>query len=238
MMLLTRLYNLLKYQDSMVKLYKKYLYTLFFTRRFFAALAVVILLFVISYAVPLLLPVAKLLLAFGCLLTVFDYGLLFLSKSVVSAKRQMADRFSNGDENKVSLLLENDYRFAVQITIIDEVPDQFQRRNFSMATHMIAGALQTLDYFLEPTERGEYIFHNINILVKSPLQLLQRRIIIPAQQTIKVYPSFLFLKQYELLAHSNNLAEAGNRKIRKLGQSLEFEQIKEYVTGDDLRNIN
>src|SRR5690606_2772203 len=36
----------------------------------------------------------------------------------------------------------------------------------------------------------------------------------------------------------NNLQEGGNRKIRKLGQSLEFEQIREYVTGDDIRNIN
>jgi uncharacterized protein (DUF58 family) len=55
---------------------------------------------------------------------------------------------------------------------------------------------------------------------------------------VKVLPSFLLLKQYELLALSNNLAESGSKRIRKLGHSMEFEQIKEYVAGDDLRSIN
>ena len=55
---------------------------------------------------------------------------------------------------------------------------------------------------------------------------------------VRVLPSFRALKQFDLLAMSQNLAESGNKRIRKLGQSLEFEQIKEYVTGDDLRSIN
>jgi uncharacterized protein (DUF58 family) len=58
------------------------------------------------------------------------------------------------------------------------------------------------------------------------------------EQMVKVMPSYLALRQYELLAYSNNLSEAGSRKIRKIGHSLEFEQIKEYVTGDDIRSIN
>lgn len=51
-------------------------------------------------------------------------------------------------------------------------------------------------------------------------------------------PSFFALRQFELRAMSNNLADAGSRKIRKIGHSLEFEQIKEYVTGDDIRSLN
>jgi uncharacterized protein (DUF58 family) len=55
---------------------------------------------------------------------------------------------------------------------------------------------------------------------------------------VKVLPSFHSLKQFELLAASHNLAESGIKRIRKLGHSLEFEQIKEYVTGDDIRSLN
>jgi uncharacterized protein (DUF58 family) len=55
---------------------------------------------------------------------------------------------------------------------------------------------------------------------------------------VKVLPSYQALKHFELLAGSNNLAESGNKRIRKLGHSLEFEQIKEYVIGDDLRSLN
>ncbi|HXB42538.1 MAG TPA: DUF58 domain-containing protein, partial [Puia sp.] len=87
-------------------------------------------------------------------------------------------------------------------------------------------------------ERGEFVFYNVNVFIKSPIKLIVRRKIVVAQRTVKVLPSYLLLKQYELIAHSNNLVEAGNRKIRKIGHSLEFEQIKEYVIGDDIRSIN
>ncbi len=54
-------------------------------------------------------------------------------------------------------------------------------------------------------------------------------------------PIFLWVEktEYELLALSNNLAErAAAKNRRKLGHSMEFEQIKEYVRGDDIRSIN
>jgi uncharacterized protein (DUF58 family) len=59
-----------------------------------------------------------------------------------------------------------------------------------------------------------------------------------SEMTVKVLPSFFQLRKFELLAYSNRLAESGSKRIRKLGHSLEFEQIKEYVTGDDIRTIN
>jgi uncharacterized protein (DUF58 family) len=55
---------------------------------------------------------------------------------------------------------------------------------------------------------------------------------------IQVYPSFATLRKYQLIAQSFNSADAANKKIRKLGQSLEFEQIKDYVRGDDYRTVN
>src|SRR5690606_941756 len=64
------------------------------------------------------------------------------------------------------------------------------------------------------------------------------RVRISSQTTVKVYPAFHALKKYDLVAWTNNLPEAGSRKIRKIGQSVEFEQIREYVTGDDIRTLN
>jgi uncharacterized protein (DUF58 family) len=55
---------------------------------------------------------------------------------------------------------------------------------------------------------------------------------------VPVYPSYLQMRKYELMAISNRLTEAGIKKIRRIGQNTEFELIKEYVSGDDFRNIN
>jgi uncharacterized protein (DUF58 family) len=55
---------------------------------------------------------------------------------------------------------------------------------------------------------------------------------------LPVYPSFLQMRKYELMAISNRLNEIGIKKIRRLGHSMEFEQIKNYVAGDDYRTVN
>ena len=217
---------------------KRFYKSLFFSRRFYLLLVGVIGLFVISYGLLFLFNVAKLAFVSLILFTLLDYIILFFSKKNITAGRELPDRFSNGDQNNVSIHINNNYSFAIDTIIIDELPVQFQQRDFSLNTSLKTAQEQTLNYRLRPTERGEYVFHNINIFIKSPVKLIVRRKIIEAERTVKVLPSYLLLKQYELMAHSNNLAEAGNRKIRKIGHSLEFEQIKEYVLGDDIRSIN
>jgi uncharacterized protein (DUF58 family) len=170
-------------------------------------------------------------------MVLLDYVLLF-SKRNITIERIMPDRFSNGDLNKVQLTIANRYHFRISIKVIDEIPVQFQQRDFLVDAVLNSNELKTIEYMLRPVERGEYVFHDTNVFVKSPLQLVVRRIKKEGHQLVKVLPSYQSLRQFELLAYSNNLSEAGSRKIRKIGHSLEFEQIKEYVTGDDIRSIN
>jgi uncharacterized protein (DUF58 family) len=172
------------------------------------------------------------------LLVLFDYVILFTRREPVSMQRELPERFGNGDQNTVNILVSSNCSFAITLQVIDEVPVQFQMRNFSLHSALKVNESAILSYQLRPTQRGEYLFHNINVFIKSPVGFIVRRKIIPAETMVKVFPSLLMLKQYELMAYSNNLAEAGNKKMRKLGHSLEFEQIREYVTGDDIRSLN
>lgn len=218
--------------------FNNYIKPLFFSRRFYWSLVAVIALFLVSFNWSFLFRVAQLAFLFLIVLVLLDYAILFLQRKGVVAERELTERFSNGDNNKVQLVLKSHYPFRVQLKIIDEIPVQFQQRDFILQTSLAGGEQQRLVYPLRPVERGEYLFHDINVFVKSPLNLVVRRIITPGEQLVKVMPSYLALRQFELLAYSNNLAEAGSRKIRKIGHSLEFEQIKEYVIGDDIRSIN
>jgi len=65
-----------------------------------------------------------------------------------------------------------------------------------------------------------------------------RRHDIDVEATVPVYPSYLQLRKYELLSQTTIQSEHGNKRMRKIGHSMEFEQIKEYVRGDDMRTIN
>ena len=89
-----------------------------------------------------------------------------------------------------------------------------------------------------PTDCGEYFFGNLNIYTTSPLRLISRRFTYDNNQMVPTYPSYMQLRKYDLMAFSNNLFQYGLKKIRRIGHTMEFEQIKEYVQGDDLRTIN
>jgi uncharacterized protein (DUF58 family) len=219
-------------------MFKRFYKSLFFSRRFYWTFVGIIFLFVLSFGVPFLFTVAQLFLLFLALVVILDYIVLFTRREPVVVKRRMADRFSNGDPNPVHLSVTNQYPFPVSLRIIDELPEQLQLRDFSLKAQLKGGEQRELNYTLQPKERGEYEFHDINVFIKSPFKMLIRRKTLEEKTTVRVLPSFQALRQFELLAGASNVAEAGNKRMRKLGHSLEFEQIKEYVMGDDIRSIN
>jgi uncharacterized protein (DUF58 family) len=193
--------------------------------------------FVLSFFQPGLFRIAVLILILLAVAILLDGLLLFSKRKGLLAKRITTDRFSIGDPNKVIIQVYNRYSFPVRVSVIDELPVQFQERNW-IRKAKIENDPVDIEYSLVPTTRGEYSFNNINVFVHGPLQLVKRRYIFPAGHTVKVYPSYIQMRRYQLLAVSNRLQEAGVKRIRKLGHSMEFEQIKEYVRGDDFRTIN
>ena len=103
---------------------------------------------------------------------------------------------------------------------------------------MEPSSTSVLSYELRPTERGEYHFGKLNIYIKSVFGLVSRRFVFDDEHMVPTYPSFIQLKKFDLVAISNNLLQYGIKKVRRLGHTMEFEQIKEYVQGDDVRTIN
>lgn len=217
---------------------KKIILHTFFSRRVYLLVALVAVVILLSYAFEFLFFPGLISAGFLLALIIFDALILFINRDPFTVERILPERFSNGDQNQVTLNIDNNYSFRVNLTIIDELPDQFQVRDFSMQTRVEPGGKNTLAYSVRPVQRGVYQFHDINIMASSPLNLVIRRVVIPAGHAVKVMPSFLQLRSYSLMAMETNLAESGSRKMRKLGHSLEFEQIREYVTGDDVRSIN
>ncbi len=193
--------------------------------------------YMISFFIPVLYELAGLLLLLLLIAVVVD-TLLIYSRKGIRAERFVGDRMSIGDNNKVLLQVLNRYGFAVRFSVVDEIPVQFQDRSWIRHAKAASGERTDIGYLLRPVTRGEYIFGDIHVYVQAPLQLVKRRYSFPATQVVKVYPSYIQMRRFQLLAVSNRLQEAGVKRIRKLGHSMEFEQIKEYVRGDDYRTIN
>jgi uncharacterized protein (DUF58 family) len=216
--------------------------SIFLTQRFFLALLTLIIGFTTAFFLPWLLGPMQIALGLLTLLVLLDALLLYApvkgQKKPIFGRRVMGDKLANGSENEVSIYLENYYRFPVQVETIDEIPHQFQRRDVLFLSTVHPGQTQIINYQLRPVKRGEYEFGALNIYVASPLRLLRRRFRYEQGRVVPVYPSFLQMRQYELLAIHNRLTEVGVKRIRRVGHSMEFEQIRPYVPGDDPRSIN
>ncbi len=213
-------------------------FSLYLRNRFFVLLIGIVLLFVFSYLEPSLEVVAKLSLVVGILIFWLDVIFLYRTKKGVFARRICGERFSNGDENPVDIYLENHYPANVRLEVIDELPFQFQKRDTSFSLSLKSGETKTINFSLKPLKRGEYVFGAINVFAISRLGLVSRRYRFDAEKAVPVYPSFIQMRKYELLAISNTLTMAGIKKIRRIGHNREFEQIEKYVAGDDYRRIN
>lgn len=217
----------------------QYIYSrLFFTLRFFIVMGCCMVLFIVGFFYQQVMPVAYACLWVGLALTLLDYIFLFFVGTKPMAKRTVADRLSNGDDNKIVLEVKNEMPFVAHFEIIDELPYQFQKRDWVVKQKFGPKEQRHIVYKLRPVERGEYQFGNILIYVKSLLGLVMRRHDIDAAVTVPVYPSFMQMRKYELLSQTTVQTEHGNKRMRKIGHSMEFEQIKEYVRGDDIRTIN
>lgn len=172
-----------------------------------------------------------------CGLIIVDFIILYKQKGI-HATRVLPEKLSNGDDNEIAISIENHYNFKTYIKLIDELPFQYQKRDFNIDTIVEKGDSKKIKYTLRPLERGEYHFGNLNLYTNSPIGLVSRRYKFGKDEMVPNYPSFLQLRKYALMAFTNKLSEYGLKKIRRIGHTMEFEQIKDYVPGDDIRNIN
>ncbi len=217
----------------------KLLRSIYFHSRFFIIGLLVMSLFLIAVFVPQAETIAFFALGIYGGLIITDLAMLFSSRKGVEAERIMAARFSNGDENPVRIRLKNHYKHKINLRVIDELPPQFQIRDFNyMVKNLAPGQGKEFSYKLRPVSRGVYRFGRINVFVKSRLGLLERRFFLPAETDVAVYPSFHRLKDIELLSFAEMRNLLGLKKIRHIGYNKEFEQVKDYVIGDEIKHIN
>ncbi|MBI5218213.1 MAG: DUF58 domain-containing protein [Bacteroidia bacterium] len=216
----------------------QFIRALYINRRFYLLLAANVFLYVLGYFFPFVFTISKFFSIGIFAFSITDLLLIYSTPKGITASRHAPDRLSNGDENEITVSLKNNYGFKIQTEVIDEIPHQFQKRDFSFTATLFPGEEKIYNYKLRPVKRGEYHFGRLNIYASCMIRFFNKRYVFDRNAIVPVYPSFLQMKKYELLAISNRLTEAGIKKIRSIGRHSEFDQIRKYNTDDDYRTIN
>lgn len=212
---------------------------LFINNRFYICLGVCIAIFLIAFSYPSFMYIGWLaLIALGFLST-FEYCLLwFCSKSIVSS-RKVNPKLSLGDKQKITYSISNQSKVDLSFELTDELPFQFQHRGYIERDKIKKNKKIEFPFKIQPTLRGEYNFGNLLTYISTPfLGLVQRRITTKIPEAVAVYPSFIQMKKYEMQVFSKTASLAGIRRVREIGENDEFEHIRNYSQGDNIKSIN
>ncbi len=216
----------------------KFIFNIYLTNWFYLLLGISASFFIISFLFEGLFFYAQFFLALVIGYFFIDLLILFFGSENIEAERIVKNQFNLGDENQIKVRLKNRNTIPVKIKMIDELPFQFQIRDFSQFLILRKGEEKMISYYLVPVKRGAYVFGALNVFVSSFLCTVQRRIQFSQDFTVKVYPSVRLMREYELKVFTNSNLNHGVKKVRQIGNAQEFEQIKPYVQGDDFRKVN
>lgn len=194
--------------------------------------------FCIAYPFPGFFALAQALLVIALVAVLADIVLLYFPGFRITAERQTGKMLFLGEKNGIGIRLQSRVPINLKADLYDNLPVQLQERGFRMRIEMRNGADQLIRYEISPVSRGDYGFGKINIHVFSPLGLVSRNVTCGSEAVVPCYPSIPQMKHFELQAFSRVSAEQGIKRLRRIGHSYEFEQIKSYVQGDDIRSIN
>lgn len=165
--------------------------------------------------------------------------------SQIEVRRVMPRRFMIGEENEVQLhitvKLARRRSRAPVFTIKDEFPPELELRGQRLLVAKTSRsrngeAEAMVAYKLYAASRGDYGFGDVALRWRSRLGLVVKQASIQAAESVKVYPNINEAKRYELHARRNR--QLGLRRSRIRGQGREFESLRDYVLGDELRHIS
>ncbi|MVZ98954.1 DUF58 domain-containing protein [Actinomadura sp. LD22] len=189
--------------------------------------------------VPILLP------SWWTLLALWGVLLLGVVVDLALAGNVRALRFHrSGDTNvrlgetaHVALIVENLGRRRLKARLRDVWPPSAAAAPRTVRVDVPAGERRRVDMALTPTRRGDR--RAVTVVVRSvgPLGLAARQLSRSAPWTVRALPAFPSRRHLPAkLARLRELTGAHVALIR--GQGTEFDSLREYVDGDDVRSID
>jgi uncharacterized protein (DUF58 family) len=158
--------------------------------------------------------------------------------SVLRATRVAPERMSVLHEQRIALRIENSSRVPLNVRVRDSAPAGFIAEGDEPAGSVPAEGESRWEYSLKPHTRGRFTWGPIYLRYRSLLGLWERGKVEDTAAEARVYPDLSLLERYHLLARTDRLAAMGIRRVRVRGASTEFESLREYVSGDDVRQLD
>jgi uncharacterized protein (DUF58 family) len=151
--------------------------------------------------------------------------------------RELPSRFSLGTANRVAISVHNTSHTRISGMLRDDHPAEFRAEPAQLAFDLPARSRGQLVYEAFVQRRGNYTFGALHVRLDGRFGLGALLVGVSAVAAVRVYPNLRGPRRYELALRRGTLHNVGVRSVRRIGGGGEFEQLREYVPGDALRDF-
>jgi uncharacterized protein (DUF58 family) len=209
-----------------------------FTRLFYALLAVGLVPLSLSWNRPMLRWLALTYDIIILAVAIFDAWNSKLSPRV-GIERHFGSRFAVGAETEVRIEIANHTPRDLALIIKDEYPPQMKLSGSrETRLNIDAQTAASFSYWLAPPKRGRFEFGFVAVRFVSNWRLVWKQARAGAPTTVKVYPNMRRAREAELKALGTRSFVAARRKSQWRGEGRDFESLRDYVRGDEMRHIS
>ncbi|MGA2570443.1 MAG: DUF58 domain-containing protein [Terracidiphilus sp.] len=140
-------------------------------------------------------------------------------------------------ETEIELAVEHTGDLILECRLVDDLPDALVATPATHSLRVFPRVRTSLRYKIEPRERGDVLAGAVYIRYRSPLGLLEKWAMAPLQQTVRIYPTLRQGEDQEIFLARGRQIELQLRQVRERGLGRDFESLREYLEGDDLRDV-
>jgi uncharacterized protein (DUF58 family) len=155
----------------------------------------------------------------------------------LSATRSWSNAPALDSQTEIELTIENHGKLIIECRLIDDLPPALVAQP---ATHRLTAFPRvpaSLRYRVEPRERGDWPTGWLYLRYRSGLGLAERWARAPLTQNVRIYPALRTGEEQQIFLARSRQIDLQLRQTRLRGLGRDFESLREYREGDDLRDI-
>jgi uncharacterized protein (DUF58 family) len=157
--------------------------------------------------------------------------------SLLEATRRWTSVPALGASTSVELTVRQRGRRPLLCRLLDDLPSAFLEAPPWLELVCHPGLAASVHCSLVPRARGDHQAGKLYVRYRSTIGLVERWCSVDLRQTVRIYPASGSAEDQALFLARSRQLELQLRKQRQRGLGREFETLREYLEGDDLRNV-
>lgn len=174
---------------------------------------------------------------FAVLMAALFDGLRLPAARELTMGREWLNTPALDGETEIELSVENHGRTVVECRLVDDLPTAFVDEPKTHRVTAFPGVTAQARYGVQPRERGDWETGWLYARYRSPLGLVEKWAMAPLTQTVRVYPALRSSEEQQIFLARSRQIDLQLRQARQRGLGRDFESLREYREGDDLRDV-